>query len=665
MKKKLFVFVFLKSISLSFSQEITSLGKDAETIDSLKTAYKTAENDSLRSLFLFRLAGYNKKNAQDSEFKKHLDLAMHYAKDNEFLLDYSGYFRALQYLNQTDIEKFIAEISKTQKKLKKYNNKKSIQLQLIILQNVSTYYLNEIKHEKSIDILIEEAIPLAIKTNNNLLLASFYESIADSFYSLDQFNKAEQYYDKALETFIKIDTPEKNFLAMCYIYAANNLLELGKYTKSASLLKNAEGILNESPQANFKSHFYYVMGEYYFFQKQFENALKNYDLGFKYLNETKNEYLIFSLNISKGETLYELKRYNESHKILSQLYAEAKLPALHRVNFYRVYANTLEKLKKYDEALGIAKLLAKLEDSLDSEINDKNILELEAKYQNAENEKKITTLESEKKLAQLSANNNRLYNWLLGISAVFMLLFAVFLWFYYRKNKKLAQQKEINYQQQLKELNQLEQLNSAKAMLTGEEKERKRVAQDLHDGLGGILAGIKMNLSKITGKQENVGDVLVEIQDKVDYSLVELRRIARNMMPESLIKFGLDTALRDLCELYRTPTTQIEYLSFQVENTIPQQNQLLIYRVVQELLSNAIKHSGATNVLVQCSQNGNTFFLTVEDNGKGFNKELLFEKPGMGFGNIKNRVAYLNGTLEINSTPKEGTIINIELDVTK
>lgn len=137
------------------------------------------------------------------------------------------------------------------------------------------------------------------------------------------------------------------------------------------------------------------------------------------------------------------------------------------------------------------------------------------------------------------------------------------------------------------------------------------------------------------------------------------------MMPESLLKFGINTGLKDLCELYRTPETAIEYESFQIEEDIPQQIQLTIYRIVQELLSNAIKHSKASLVLVQCSQNQNRLFITVEDNGKGFDVDTNSFGSGMGLENIRNRVSYLDGQIEISSVPNEGTIINIELDVYK
>ncbi len=288
----------------------------------------------------------------------------------------------------------------------------------------------------------------------------------------------------------------------------------------------------------------------------------------------------------------------------------------------------------------------------------KYILSLNAKVANLE--KEIMVLEIDNNVSKFASKNNKL---LLILSLPFAIFFMAAYWIYLSKNKNLMLQKELNYQQQLKELAQAQQLNSAMAMLQGEEKERKRIAQELHDGLGGILAEIKMSLSTINIDDKKSNDEITRVQEQVDYSLVELRRIARNMMPASLLKFGLETSLKDLCHLHKSQNLQVEHQFFQVSDTINEEKQLLIYRIVQELFSNAIKHAKASLILLQCSQNVDTFLLTFEDNGKGFDENLLAEKKGMGYLNIQNRVTFLNGSVEITSAINRGTTINIELDV--
>jgi two-component system, NarL family, sensor kinase len=203
------------------------------------------------------------------------------------------------------------------------------------------------------------------------------------------------------------------------------------------------------------------------------------------------------------------------------------------------------------------------------------------------------------------------------------------------------------------------------ALLQGEERERKRLAGDLHDGLGGMLAGVKMNLSRLTpaNSEAHFANDLPAIIHQLDRSVNELRRIARNMMPESLLTSGLETALRETCESFSSKEQLIEFQAFNLETTIPKELQVTIFRIVQELVTNAIRHSDASSVLVQCSQNEQVFYITVEDNGKGFHVDHLSAGKGIGLINVKNRVDYLKGSLDIDTAPGAGTAINIEFNV--
>ena len=119
-----------------------------------------------------------------------------------------------------------------------------------------------------------------------------------------------------------------------------------------------------------------------------------------------------------------------------------------------------------------------------------------------------------------------------------------------------------------------------------------------------------------------------------------------------------------MCGSLSNAITQVDFQAFAMDSNIPKEVQLTIYRIVQELLSNALRHAKATEILVQCSQNGSTFFITVEDNGKGFDVNYNEDsQKGMGLPNLKSRVDYLQGKMEISSVPGNGTSINIELNV--
>ena len=191
------------------------------------------------------------------------------------------------------------------------------------------------------------------------------------------------------------------------------------------------------------------------------------------------------------------------------------------------------------------------------------------------------------------------------------------------------------------------------------------MAKDLHDGLGGLLAGVKLKLSSIVAKRagdypssrSDINDVIHHL----DYSVDELRRIAHDMMPESLRFEGLARALSDLCRYMSTVNVQVVFQNLGIKDYYPEQLRISIYRVIQELLTNAIKHANATKVIVQCSELDGWLFVTVEDNGKGMEQKEDKQEKGLGLINIQNRISLLNGTIETLSQPNEGTTINIQI----
>ncbi len=146
-------------------------------------------------------------------------------------------------------------------------------------------------------------------------------------------------------------------------------------------------------------------------------------------------------------------------------------------------------------------------------------------------------------------------------------------------------------------------------------------------------------------------------------SITELRQIAYNLVPETLLKLGLEKALQDLCLLLKTEGVRIIFHAQGIRPDIPESNQIIIYRIVQELINNALKHAQCTEIITDCSQNGNLFFITVEDNGKGFDTSGLKSSQGSGLGNLRNRVELLKGKFQIDSSPGGGTACNIELNI--
>jgi two-component system, NarL family, sensor kinase len=144
-----------------------------------------------------------------------------------------------------------------------------------------------------------------------------------------------------------------------------------------------------------------------------------------------------------------------------------------------------------------------------------------------------------------------------------------------------------------------------------------------------------------------------------------MRRVAHNMMPETLVRFGLDTALKDFCnDISQSGALMVNYQSIGMEGiSIDQTTSITIYRIVQELLNNTMKHAKATSAIVQLNKTNNILSVTVEDNGNGFDTGILKVKKGIGWVNIRNRIDFLKGTLDITSREGEGTSVQIEITI--
>ena len=231
----------------------------------------------------------------------------------------------------------------------------------------------------------------------------------------------------------------------------------------------------------------------------------------------------------------------------------------------------------------------------------------------------------------------------------------------YQQKQKLQLQRIIDLETQ-------QQLNATEAVLKGEEQERTRLAKDLHDGLGGMLSGIKYSFNNMKGNLIMSPDnalVFERSMDMLDSSIKEMRRVAHNMMPEALVKFGLDTALKDFCnDISKSGALEVSYQSIGLEQTILDQTvAITIYRVVQELIHNTMKHAAARHAIVQVTKGDGHLTVTVEDDGKGFDTTVLKKSDGIGWSNIENRVGFLKGTLDIKSEKDKGTSVYIELTI--
>ncbi len=245
------------------------------------------------------------------------------------------------------------------------------------------------------------------------------------------------------------------------------------------------------------------------------------------------------------------------------------------------------------------------------------------------------------------------------------MLAAAFLYYAFQQRSNALRQKQQLHDLELDRIGQEHRMTVLSAMLEGQEQERTRLARDLHDGLGGLLSGVKIELSAlhqpaIASPQQTV---VHKTLGHLDNAVEELRRIARSMMPEVLLNYGLGEAVRDYCNGLMKSGIPVSCQVFNYRNDMPHNRQVTLYRIMQELVNNAVKHASASQILVQLQQRDDRMFLVVEDDGKGFDAAQLKALKGAGLANIQSRVEMLRGKMEVESAKGTGSTFTIECAV--
>jgi len=239
-----------------------------------------------------------------------------------------------------------------------------------------------------------------------------------------------------------------------------------------------------------------------------------------------------------------------------------------------------------------------------------------------------------------------------GIIFLVLVTTGLILFFHYSRQKIV--QKELE-KAALKLENQQKILQTS---IDIQEIERKRIAQDLHDAISSKLNIVSLSTNvllldkTITQKQKQALEQVLRITSE---TLESSRKIAHDLLPPILEEFGLKAALEELLEEYSTNTNI--HIESNIENLpkLSQNNQLHIFRIIQELINNSIRHGKATELVVYMERDANSFVLRYQDNGKGFTVKDVEEKSGIGLQNIKSRIKVLHGTLKIDSTPNSGS----------
>lgn len=492
-------------------------------------------------------------------------------------------------------------------------------------------------------------------------------AIADRYTETGFYQEAIDIYEKA-STYFK-DKEDISNLAKIHFKLSNVYEEQGDNEKRLAALNEAIRLNDQMNDTLLLLSILQEKVKSYESLNDLDSALITskdmYRIGKKYGNDEKTSqglYHVGRIYKLKSDYLSSIRFLEESQKRISnKSYDE------HRMRLYRLLSEGYFNIDNYKKAYDYAERYASLNDSILTKKSIQSSNNLALKYQRNEKNSNIKLLEIEKEYAENRSNQQRRLVYLLSIGMVLLLSLLYFIVNFYRQKMDSEsiinkQNKEIS-EQKIRELEDNLKIKSMHSMLEGQEIERERVAKDLHDSLGGLLSAIKLQFDLVNEKAHQLEDVKEyhSAIDMIDSAVDEVRSISQNLQPGSLMKLGLIPALKDLFNKFDGEAyPDIDFQHYNVPVKMDNMIALSIYRIIQELLYNSIKHAQASEILIQINKEEDELIIQFEDDGIGYDPDNLRHK-GMGLENINSRMLFLKGEMTVDSRPDEGTSVIIHV----
>lgn len=506
-----------------------------------------------------------------------------------------------------------------------------------------------------------------------------------AYYCLGQFDQALENYQESLDMFVSLKSKEKpaeilnligtlqkkrgdfdlastyfqqgleyaqdkgdsigignslNNLGVLYFQQEHLDTSLDYYLKSTRVKSSIGDTIGLSYNYDNLGMAYTKLENYDSAQFYFELAAK-----FKLLINDEVGYAIVKNNT--GEMLIEIGKLDEA-----KTYFEEALEVAQKVSFADFEKHVLhmisivqEKKGAHAEALAYYKLHIQVKDSLFNERKSQQVTELETKYQTGKKEAQIQVQQAELKQKNI-----------LLISSFGIISLLVFLFIQFKQHTKLKAEKQ---EEALRRKAQEAQIQAA---ISSQEKERSRYARDLHDGFGQMISILSMNLSNLKdGAKPDDRQKVFEASSKVlDEMYGELKNICFDLMPQTLVANGLGSALEEFAgRINRTGNIFVELNVFGLEERLEDIQEISLFRISQEWVNNILKYSGAEKITLQVTKDSEEITLLIEDDGSGFDKNLLSSGKGNGWKNLNTRANLIKGTLELETVPgiKGNTLI--------
>jgi len=567
----------------------------------------------------------------------HLNAARHYVNeigDDSLLFDIYSKYLNYYFLNQKH-EYTFAYIDSALIFKNTVSPNKLVKIYTTLAQNSN--FIGEF--DKAIK-TYKTALEICSTNNLDRLKSGIFVGLSSSYINQKEFDKAEF---NALEA---VKWSQKNGSLVNEMHARLGLgklyFETKEVKKALKCYKAVEDYLRTNSNIILSHALNTNLGRLF-------RAIKNYDKAIFYFNENLKINTSFNndigMNTSRTDIALVLlvqKKYDESIAILKENLEHAKRidnPKMMEQNLLDL-SIVYEQKNSLKKALDYRKLYEKWQDSIVSTENLNAISELDIKYQTEKKENEILQLSKQKLEDKIALDKQSLWIKRLGFALLTAVIVFGALFTIYKQRIKHRRQKEL-----------------IGAITETQISEQQRISQDLHDSIGGSLAFVKTQLNgleKTTSNQKVISTLIQTVTKTSD----EVRQISHNLMPGELVKFGLKPAIESLLNEVKSETLSTNLYAHDVEDRFDAKKEVHLFRIVQELVQNVLKHANADVLNIYLNKRNRFLNLIVEDDGVGFNPKNKKDK-GIGFKTIENRVTYLNGELKIDSHKNSGSSFNI------
>lgn len=494
---------------------------------------------------------------------------------------------------------------------------------------------------------LTQAATIFEKEHNQQKFAKTCINLGDLYQKIGDKKSAEKFLLKAIK--IAEDSKDKSLFAAAQNTYGIYLAGEGSFDSALVYFSNSAIIREEIKQFSELYWNYNNMGGIYYYLNQLDKALYYFNKSLEIAKIMNSDAVIATVYNNIGSVLNQMKQFDKAieHHLLA-------LDLSDKINNSTVKKDALENLYlanqnkgDYKKALEYHKQFTNYSDSIFSIEKTEQLANIQTKY---ETEYKVKEIEQEREVAKANAVAEGQKKRMLLLVLIAVILIAVFvLVLIALNNKKKKAELEITAQKKIVE-----------AIFEAEEKERTRIAKDLHDGIVQNLTALKL---AVINAAKNSPTQVVELENiggDLEKTTKEVREISYQMMPVTLKELGLIKALEELLQRNLTNVDiQFEFNHFGLEHRLPEKIEVNVYRICQELINNSIKHSQATNISILLQIRNNILQLTYEDNGVGFDSNKV--RKGIGLNSLNSRVEMVKGSLEFNDTEVSGTTAYIRI----